>query len=126
MTRDEKRIKFFKHMKNLLEKQEQGILIDLTEIYEDYGCPPYMSPKREFHYPRGKQIIEYEIQENHMQVERVIRYDGKKVYGNYALALMYLKGIDAYNAYLVIDMLFMNNPTILDEFGEYCSDTKPP
>lgn len=99
-----------------MEKDANNELINLSEIYEDYGCPRYSSPKRIIGYRTGKELIQYEIEHNDMQVEKVIKYIGEKVYGNYKLALHYLKSIDAYNEYLFIDFLMHVEPEILEKY----------
>lgn len=74
-----------------------------------------MSPKRILHYPRGKALIQYEIERNDMCVENVIRYTDTEVYVNYNLAMHYLKSIDAYNEYFFIDLLMKSEPDILEK-----------
>ena len=119
---DLKKEKFFKHIDICLKQEGKGELINLTEIYKDYGSPAYHSPKRILHYPRGKQMIEHEIRQNDMEIEKVIRYEGEKVFGNYQLALDYLGAIDAYNKYMIIKMVYVQNPNILEEFWNFQTD----
>ena len=111
-----KRDKFFRYLNEFMEKDSKSELINLTQIYKDYGSPSCKSPRRILHYPRGKAQIQFEIERNAMQVENVIRYDCNDVYGNYYLALNYLKSIDAYNEYLFIDFLMKSEPCILEKF----------
>ena len=61
-------------------------------------------------------MIQNEIERNDMCVERVIRYDGNKVYGNFNLAMDYINSIDAYNNYCYIDMLMKSEPDIMKKF----------
>ena len=95
--RKTKRERFFNHLSAIMTKDENNELINLTEIYENHGRPRYKSPRRILHYPRGKAMIQYEIERNNNEIEKVIRYDGDTVYGNYHLAITYLREIDAYN-----------------------------
>ena len=111
-----KQYRFFKHLSAIMTKNENNELINLTEIYEDHGCPKYQSPKRRMHYPRGKQLIQHEIERNNNEIEKVIKYDGKTIYGNYNLALAYLREIDAYNTYLFIDFLMKSEPNLLEKY----------
>jgi len=114
--RQVKRLKFFKYLEEFIEKEEKSELIDLTKVHNDYGSPRYYSPRRILHYPRGKAMIQYEIERNDMCVEKVIRYDGQTVFGNYVLALHYLKSIDANNEYFYIEMLMKSEPDILEKY----------
>ncbi len=114
MNDSEKNEKFFKHILNFLEKNENGELIDLTEVYEDYGRPSYRSPRRILHYPRGKQLIELEIKNNDMQIEKVIKYSGKRIYGNFKIAMAYFIRIDTVNSILIMDLLFFADPDTLE------------
>lgn len=111
-----KRERFFRYLTEFMEKDEKSELINLTEIYHDHNCPKYNSPRRILHYPRGKELIRYEIERNAMRVEAVIKYDGKTVYGNYNLAMDYLQSIDAFNKYMFIDMLMKSEPDIVKKF----------
>jgi hypothetical protein len=111
-----KRDKFFNYLNDFIKKQEKSELINLTEIHRDYGSPRYYSPKRILHYPRGKALISREIQRNQMCVESVIRYTEIEVYGNYNLAMHYLKSIDAYNEYFFIDFLMKSKPDVLEKY----------
>lgn len=111
-----KRDKFFNYLNEFIEKQEKSELINLTQIHRDYGSPRYKSPRRILHYPRSKAMIQNEIERNDMCVERVIRYDGNKVYGNFNLAMDYINSIDAYNNYCYIDMLMKSEPDIMERF----------
>ncbi len=111
-----KRDKFFNYLNEFIEKDSKSELINLTQIHIDYGSPRYNSPKRILHYPRGKALISHEIHRNDMCVEAVIRYDGNTVYGNYNLAMEYLKTIDAYNEYFFIDFIMKSEPDILEKF----------
>ena len=111
--------RFFKHLSAIMTKDENNELINLTEIYEDHGCPKYKSPRRRLHYPRGKQLIQYEIERNNNEIEKVIKYDGKTIYGNYSLAITYLREIDAYNYYLFTDFLMKSEPDILKKFLKF-------
>jgi hypothetical protein len=114
-----KKEKFFRHIDNCMKQDEKGELVDLTDIYEDHDSPPYKSPKRVLHYPRGKELIEHEIRQNNMEVEKVIRYENDRVYGNYQLTLEYLSAIDAFNKYMIIKLVYMHNPNILEEFWKF-------
>ena len=114
-----KKEKFFRHIDNCMKQDKKGELVNLTEIYEDYGSTPYNSPKRVLHYPRGKELIAHEIRQNNMKVEKVIRYEGGKLYGNYQLALEYLSAIDDYNKDMIIGMVYMQNPNILEEYWKF-------
>ena len=119
MTETERQVKlekFFKYLEEFIEKEEKSELINLSDIYEDYGHPKYDSPKRILHSKRGKEMIRYEIERHDMQIEKVIRYDGQTVFGNYNLALHYLKSIDAYNYFLFIDLLMKSEPDILEKY----------
>lgn len=111
-----KRGKFFTYLDEFISKEEKHELINLTQIYEDHGSPRYKSPKRRLHYPRGKAMIQYEIQRNNNEVEKVIRYDGNTIYGNYNLALTYLREIDAYYYFLFTDFLMRSEPDILEKY----------
>jgi len=119
MTEQEENIKrdnFFNYLDEFIEKQEKSELINLTQIHSDYGSPRYKSPRRILHYARGKAMIQFEIERNDMCVEKVIRYDGNKVYGNFKLAMEYLKSIDVYNEYFLIDFLMKSEPDIMNKF----------
>jgi hypothetical protein len=119
MTEQERKIKrdkFFNYLNEFVEKQEKSELINLTQIHLDYGSPKYKSPRRMLHYPRGKALIQYEIEGNAMCVEKVIRYDDNKVYGNFNLALDYINSIDAFNKYCYIEMLMKSEPDIMEKF----------
>lgn len=111
-----KKKKFFSYLPYIMDKQNKSELINLYQIYEDYGCPRYSSPKRILSYRTGKELIQYEIENNDMQIEKVIKFNGKTVYGNYSLALHYLRSIDAYNSYLFIDLLMHAEPNILEKY----------
>ena len=111
-----KREKFFRYLEEFMEKDKKSELINLTEIYQDYNSPKFKSPRRILHYPRGKELIKYEIERNEMCVENVIKYDGNTIYGNSTLAMNYLKSIDAYNAYMFIDLAINSEPDFLNKF----------
>lgn len=119
MTEQERKIKkdkFFKYLNEFIKKQEKSELINLTDIYGDYGRPKCLSPKRILHSRIGKQLIQSEIDKNELQIEKVIRYQGQTVFGNYSLAIHYLQSIDAFNKYLFIDFLMKSEPKILEKF----------
>jgi hypothetical protein len=119
MTDNEKQVKrekFFLYLSMISKKGDNNELINLTDIYEDYGHPKYLSPKRILHSRTGKQLIKFEIDKNDMQIEKVIRYQGQTVFGNYNLAIHYLQSIDAFNKYLFIDFLMKSEPEILEKY----------
>ena len=119
MTETERQVKlekFFKYLEEFIEKEEKSELINLTQIFQDYGSPSYNSPKRILHTPRGKALIQYEIERNDMRIEKVIRYNGLTVFGNYNLAMHYLQSIDAFNKYLFIDFVMKSEPDILEKY----------
>ena len=118
MTENErhvKREKFLFYLSMITKKSDDNELINLTELYEDFGRPKYLSPKRILHSRTGKQMIQLEIDNNDMQIENVIRYQGQNVYGNYYLAIHYLISIDAFNRYLFNDFLMKSEPEILEK-----------
>ncbi len=93
---------FMKFVFECLKKQESGQLISLNEIYERYERPKYKSPRRIMAYGSSKNLIEYTIQQNDMQVEKVIQYKDDDVYVNFYLALRYLDYLDVKNSFKLL------------------------
>lgn len=82
-----------KYLKRLDEKRESGELIDLTEIYNDFGRPLYKSPKRIQNYLCNTNLKYFQTKVDDSEI-LVIQYMEEKVYGNYYLALLYLNSMD--------------------------------
>ena len=119
MTETERQLKkqkFLNYLEEFMEKEENQELINLTEIYNEQGNPPYASPKRILHSSRGKKIIELEIKRNDMKVEKVIRYDNNEVFANFNLAVKYLREIDGSYEYFFIDFIMNAKPDIVEKY----------
>ena len=87
--------KVVNHVRSFYDKCSSQQLISLWEVYDDYGKPPYKSPRRIMHYPLNKHWIEYHITNDYnMQVEKVIQYYGKDVHVCFEMAIRYLAKFD--------------------------------
>jgi hypothetical protein len=102
--KEKKKQKLHCILDHILDQESQGKLISMWKIYEDHGCPKYKTPKRFFSYPRQKEYIQYLIEQNDMQVDKVIKYEGKDILVNFDLAIHYLRELDAYYWYAILDL----------------------
>ncbi len=107
---DKKKQKLFRILDHIMDQDSKGKLISLWKIYEDHGCPKYKTPKRFFSYPRQKVFIQYLIEQNDMQVDMVIKYEERDILVDFDLAIHYLRDLDAYYWYAILDLTVSKEP----------------
>jgi hypothetical protein len=105
---------FLSHCKRFIESQEEGELINLYEVYEDYGQPKFRSPRKLLRTRPLRNLAKYLIEKNDYKVEKVIKYSGKDIYVCYDLAMSYLMNLDITNYLILNDYLRESGP--LDKF----------
>jgi hypothetical protein len=101
---------YLEHIQEINECTENGRLISLLKIYDDYGRPKYKSPKRVLCSRTSNGLIEYEIEKSGYQVEKVIQFTKDDVLVCEGIALSYLNHIDVKNYVIAISQ-------ITDAFG---------
>ena len=96
---------FLNHIGMFLKTDKEGQLINITEVYENYGRPQFYSPRRRLRARSLRMLTELLIRRNNYQIERVIRYEGKDVYVCFDLAFDYLRELDIDSSIAINDYL---------------------
>lgn len=96
---------FLSHIKRFIQRQDRGEMINITEVYEDYGKPKFLSPRKLLRYRPLRMLAEFLIKNNNYEIEKVIIYKGKDVYVCYDLAMSYLTNLDPSNYIILNDYL---------------------
>jgi len=86
-----------KHLLMIAECHLKRQLISLMEIYNDYGRPKNMSPKRVLRKRTCRELIKNEIIKSGYMVEKVIRYTEDDIMVNRQIAKAFLNSIDELN-----------------------------
>jgi hypothetical protein len=85
------------HLISFLKNESEGQLINITDVYEDYGKPSFKSPRRILNQSYFKSKLECLVIEKEYEIEKVIKYSGKDVFVSYEVAYAYLIEIDTKN-----------------------------
>lgn len=96
---------FLVHLGMFLKADKQGQLINITEVYENYGRPQFYSPRRRLRARSLRMLTELLITRNNYEIEKVIRYEGKDVYVCFDLAFDYLRELDIDSSIAINDYL---------------------
>jgi hypothetical protein len=75
----------------------RGKLVSLTEIYNDYGRPKNLSPKRIIRMREYKELIDYQIKKTGYSIDKVIKYTQDDILVDRRIAIRYLENIDIKN-----------------------------
>ena len=86
--------KYLSNLLMILKSQNEGKLVNLTLIYDSYGRPKNMSPRRVIRNKSCNELIRDEIMNAGYCVEEVIRFVDNHILANSIVALIYLKSID--------------------------------
>jgi len=81
---------YLDYVSTFLECLQTGQLINITKVYNDYGKPPFKSPRRILNQKYFKLTLLELVEENKYEMEKVIIYSGKDVFVTYVLAFSYL------------------------------------
>jgi hypothetical protein len=96
---------YLSHYIRIKDCEKSGKLNSLLDIYNDYGRPKYMSPRRVTGYKTFRDLIEYVIRKANNDVDRVIKYDDRDILVNCDLAIAYLNRLDVKNDVLMMFFL---------------------
>jgi hypothetical protein len=96
---------FLIQIKLFLAYEQKGQLINLTDVYKEYGEPEFHSPRRRLRARPLRMLTEFLIKKNNYEIEKVIRYDGKDVYACFDLAFDYLRELDIDSSIAINDYL---------------------
>ena len=100
---------YLDYVSTFLECLQTGQLINITKVYNDYGKPPFKSPRRILNQKYFKLTLLELVEENKYEMEKVIIYSGKDVFVTYVLAFSYLNKIDRKNFRRLRDYICENH-----------------
>jgi hypothetical protein len=96
---------FKNHLGMFLAIDEKGQMINIAEVYENYGRPRFYSPRRRLKARMLRMLTELLIKRHNYEIEKVIRFEGKNVYVCFELAFDYLRELDIDNSIAINDYL---------------------
>jgi hypothetical protein len=82
--------KYWKISRMCWEYMGNDELLNITDIYNDFGNPKNLSPRRFLKTRVYKDLLSEKILEANYEIEKVIKYCGKDIYADAMVAMLYL------------------------------------
>ncbi len=109
---------FLSHIKKFIGTDDERQLINITEVYTDYGEPKNKSPRQCLHRDPLRSLLGSLIKANNYEIEKVIVYKGKNVYVCFDLAFDYLRCLDKESS-IYVDNFISRVETMISFFGNF-------